>query len=382
MIPECIGALSLGVWIYLIFARGGFWRLKFDDLPAAATVTPGKRIAVIVPARNEAPTVANTINSLLRQEYPGVVQVYLVDDHSSDGTAERAGEAAVQAGRIDRLTIVVAEPLPDGWTGKLWALSEGITAATQFNPDYYWFTDADIVHEPEVLRDLLTHAEITSLDLASLMVKLRCESFAEKMLIPAFVFFFFKLYPPAWVASSRTRTAAAAGGCILIRANALERIGGIAKIRDQLIDDCALAREVKQSGGKLWLGTGKQSRSLRTYESFSEVGRMIARTAFTQLSHSALLLCGVVLAMVIIYVVPIALLGTGKAAALLGACAWILMMIAYAPTLRLYRLSPLWALLLPFTAIFYVGATLASALQYWTGRGGSWKGRLQDLART
>jgi hopene-associated glycosyltransferase HpnB len=382
MIPECIGATSLGIWIYLVFARGGFWRVKLDDLPARETVTSSKRIAVIVPARNEAATVANTISSLLRQEYSGAVQVFLVDDHSSDATAKNARSAAEQAGGTARLTILAARPLPDGWTGKLWAVSEGITAARQFAPDYYWFTDADVVHEPEVLGRLLAQAETAGLDLVSLMVKLRCEAVVERLLIPAFVFFFFKLYPPAWVASPQKPTAAAAGGCILIRADALGRMGGIGTIRNQLIDDCALAREVKRSGGRIWFGLTNKSRSLRTYASFGEIGRMIARTAFTQLHHSTLLLCAVIVAMLIIYAAPFALLGMGKVAALLGVSAYTLMAVAYFPTLRLYRASPLWAVLLPLTALFYVGATIASALQYWRGRGGAWKGRMQDLART
>jgi len=334
---------------------------------------------VIVPARNEAETVASTIKSLLHQDYSGPVRIFLIDDHSSDGTAENARQVAARAKRDERLTIIAATPLPVGWTGKLWALSEGIAAAKEFAPDYYWFTDADVIHEPDVLQNSLARAETAGFDLISLMVKLRSRSFAEHLLIPAFVFFFFKLYPPEWIASPRKPTAAAAGGCILIRSAALARIGGIAAIRDQLIDDCALAREVKRSGGKIWLGVTEQSKSERAYESSGQVGRMIARTAFTQLRHSLLLLGGAVLAMLITYVAPVALLGTTKVAAVLGLAAWGLMVVAYLPTLRLYRLSWVWALLLPITALFYVGATIGSALQYWRGRGGAWKGRVHGL---
>ena len=379
---DYIGAMSLAVWIYLVFARGGFWRLKADDLPATPTATQSMRIAVIVPARNEAATIASAIRSLLHQDYSGEMQIFLVDDHSSDGTAENARQAAAETERSEQLTIVAANPLPPGWTGKLWALSEGIAAAKEFAPDYCWFTDADVIHEQDVVQRLLARAETDRFDLVSLMVKLRSKSFAERMLIPAFVFFFFKLYPPEWIASPRKRTAAAAGGCILVRAATLARIGGIAAIRNQLIDDCALAREVKRSGGSIWLGVTEQSRSVRAYKSFGEVGRMIARTAFTQLHHSTLLLCAAVLAMLITYVAPVALLADRNSGRWLGLAAWTLMIVAYLPALRLYRLSPFWALLLPLTALFYIGATIGSALQYWKGRGGAWKGRVQDLAQS
>jgi hopene-associated glycosyltransferase HpnB len=379
---DCIGVMSLAVWIYLVFARGGFWRLKADDLPATPTATQSMRIAVIVPARNEVATIASVIRSLLRQDYSGEMQIFLVDDHSSDGTAGNARQAAAETERSEQLTIVAANPLPPGWTGKLWALSEGIAAAKEFAPDYYWFTDADVIHKQDVLQRLLARAETDGFDLVSLMVKLQSKSFAERMLIPAFVFFFFKLYPPEWIASPRKRTAAAAGGCILLRAATLARIGGISAIRNQLIDDCALAREVKRNGGSIWLGVTERSRSARAYESFGEVGRMIARTAFTQLQHSALLLIGVLLAMLITYVAPVALLAAGNSGRWLGLAAWTLMIVAYLPTLRLYRLPPFWALLLPLTALFYIGATIGSALQYWGGRGGAWKGRVQDLAQS
>jgi hopene-associated glycosyltransferase HpnB len=374
MIAECIGALSLGVWIYLVFARGGFWRMRMKDLPSSAAPLPSRRVAVIVPARNEAPVIGQTIRSLLRQAYGGVVQIFLVDDHSSDGTAKIARHAAEKA---DCLTVIQAGPLPDGWTGKMWALSEGVRAATSFLPDYYWFTDADIVPEPDNLSGLVALAETGAFDLVSLMVKLRCKSFAERMLIPAFVFFFFKLYPPAWVVRADKRTAAAAGGCILIRPAALARIGGVAAIRDQLIDDCALARAVK-TGGRIWLGLTARARSVREYGSFGEIGRMISRTAFTQLHHSALMLWGVIVAMTVTYLAPAVLLGMGRLPAAFGLAAWLLMAIAYWPTLRLYRVSPLWAPLLPIIAGFYLGATIYSAVQYWVGHGGMWKDRVQD----
>jgi hopene-associated glycosyltransferase HpnB len=381
MIAEYIGALSLGVWIYLVFGRGGFWRMRVEGLPSSDAPVPSRRVAVIIPARNEALVIGPTIESLLRQDWGGVVHIFLADDHSSDGTGEIARQTAEKAGCAGRVTVIQTAPLPEGWTGKLWALSEGARAATSFLPDYYWFTDADIVHEPDNLSGLLVLAESSRFDLVSQMVKLRCESFAERMLIPAFVFFFFKLYPPAWVGRADKRTAAAAGGCILIRPAALARIGGVAAIRDQLIDDCALARAVK-AGGRIWLGLTEQAKSAREYGSFSEIGRMIARTAFTQLHHSALLLCAVILGMTITYIAPVMLLGMGRPEAALGLAACLLMGIAYWPTVRFYRLSRVWVVLLPMVAAFYLGATVYSAVQYWAGHGGVWKDRVQDLAGT
>lgn len=355
--------------------------MRIEDLPAGGSALPIHRVAVVVPARDEAPVIAQAVQSLLHQDYTGVLRIYVVDDHSSDDTAEIARVAAESAGRSDELVVIQADPLAAGWTGKLWALAQGVQAATAFSPDYYWFTDADITHDPHNLANLLAKAESADLDMVSLLVKLRCKSLAERMLIPAFVFFFFKLYPPAWVASPKKRTAAAAGGCILIRPAALAKVGGIAAIRNQLIDDCALARAVKRQGGRIWLGHTSKARSLRAYRSFRAVGSMIARSAFTQLHHSAALLCAVIFAMTVTYLAPVLLLGTGRHwAAVLGLSAWVLMTIAYWPTVRLYRLSALWALFLPMAALFYLGATMLSALQFWTGQGGVWKGRVQDLA--
>jgi len=381
MIATFIGAVSLLTWIYLISARGGFWRMRVERKPSAQRAAPARRIAIIVPARNEADSVAQAVQSLLQQTYPGPTHIFLVDDHSSDGTAVTARQAAHEAGGSDRLSVIEAQPLPRGWTGKLWAVSQGLQAATCFDADYYLLTDADVAHEPDNLGSLVLRAECGDFDLVSLMVKLRCESLAERMLIPAFVFFFFKLYPPAWVARSDRRTAAAAGGCMLIRQVALARIGGIAAIRDQLIDDCALARAVK-SGGRIWLGPTASASSLRRCESWTAIGRMISRTAFTQLGHSTLLLVAVFAGMAVTYAAPAILLLFGSLlgwwAAAFGATAWLLQSIAYWPTLRSYGLSPVWAPLLPLAALFYLGATVLSAVQYWRGRGGVWKGRVQD----
>jgi hopene-associated glycosyltransferase HpnB len=362
VIPELIGAASLAAWVCLFTARGRFWQISAPPKPSPGP-TPASSVCVIIPARNEESLVGQAIASLRP------CRVILVDDHSSDrnaAIAEQAGASVIQAG-----------PLPPGWSGKLWALSEGLKHASALSPDYMLFTDADIVHAPGNVAALVARAEAGGLDLVSLMVKLRCRSLAETLLIPAFVFFFFMLYPPAWVARRDRRTAAAAGGCILIRPSALERIGGIESIRAEIIDDCALARAVKRTGGGIWLGVTGDTESIREYKTFAEIRSMISRTAFAQLHHSALLLLGTILGMAIIYLAPPLLLFTGGA--YLGLAAWILMTIAYAPALRFYGRSVAWAPLLPLIALFYMSATIDSALAYWTGRGGVWKDRVQDV---
>jgi hopene-associated glycosyltransferase HpnB len=369
VILEVAGAASLAAWVYLIFGRGGFWRIE-EALPPKMT-GPARSVAVVIPARNEEPVVGQAIASLLQQDYAGYVHVFLVDDHSADATIAAAGQH-------ERLTIVKARPLPEGWTGKLWAVSEGLQEAVSMRPDYILLTDADIVHAADNIAGLVTRAESGKLDLVSYMVKLRCRTLAERALIPAFVFFFFKLYPPAWTARRDRRTAGAAGGCILLRASALARIGGIASIRGELIDDCALARAVKRSGGGIWLGVTRETHSIREYSTFGEIHRMIARTAFTQLGYSAALLIGTIVAMAIIYLAPPLLILTGDPIAVAsGVAAWLLMAICYAPTLRFYGRSLAWAPLLPLVGLFYTAATLASAVRYWRGRGGLWKGRVQ-----
>ena len=377
MIADCIGVISLAIWVYLVFARGGFWKMNFADVPDRPDALPGK-VAAIVPARDEAKTVGVAVASLLRQEHAGELRVFLVDDHSQDGTVEAARQAAHGMGRDEALEVVHANPVPSGWTGKVWAMSEGLRVAQSYRSDFYWFTDADIVHEPENLSRLMARAESGGFDLVSQMVKLRCQSVAEKLLVPAFVFFFFKLYPPKWVNRPEKRTAAAAGGNMLMRRTALERSGGISVIRAELIDDCALARAVKRSG-RIWLEPTKDAASLREYGGFAEIGHMIARSAFTQLNHSVLLLLAAVLGMTLTYLAPVLILGCGPLPALLGATALVLMLFAYRPILSFYGLSCLWSLTLPLTAAFYVGSTVVSAAQYWSGRGGSWKGRVQDV---
>ncbi|HEX4602394.1 MAG TPA: glycosyltransferase [Candidatus Angelobacter sp.] len=379
------GILSLLIWGYLLLLRGGFWRIQIEDTapqfaPVRHTNESPVRVAAIVPARNEADVIGRAVSSLLRQEGPNSVHIFLVDDGSTDGTATAAREAAELAGRTEMLTIIEGQPLAPGWAGKLWAMHQGIKQARATAPDFFLFTDADIEHAPGSVFALVRIAQSGPYDLASFMVRLYCETFAEKLLVPAFVFFFFKLYPPAWTANPRRSAAGAAGGCILIRPAALAKAGGIEAIRQEIIDDCALATRVKGSGGRLWLGASAATRSLRPYGGFAEIGRMISRSAFNQLRHSIVALALSVAGMSITYLLPPALVlfSHGRWPASLGAASWLMMTLSYLPVLRLYRLSPLWALALPLVAVFYMGATFNSAWKYWTRRGGEWKGRVQD----
>ena len=367
MILDWAAAAALAIWVYLLFGRGGFWRMR--DFPVErALPSPAPSVTAVAPARNEAEVIARAVGSLCGQKYSGAFRVIVVDDDSSDGTAEVARRAAG-----DNLSIMEAPPLQAGWTGKLWAVAQGVEAAGQ--TDYLLLTDADIVHPPDHIAALVAQATAGGYDLVSLMVMLRRQTWAERALAPAFVFFFFLLYPPAWTRSARHRTAGAAGGCLLIRRETLERMGGIAAIRSQLIDDCALARAVKQDGGRLWLGLSRGAESIREYGAFGEMGRMISRTAFTQLRHSWLLLAATAAGLTLTFLIPPAAALAGH---WLGMAAWFLMCIAYAPVLGLYRRSALWALLLPLVATFYLGATLHSAVAYQRGAGGLWKGRAQD----
>jgi len=367
-----IGAVSLAIWLVLLLARGAFWRfrevLELDPPPGDAS-TPA--VAVVIPARDEAGVIQQAIRSLLHSEYSGPMCIFVVDDHSSDGTADLARAEG------DRITVVASRPLPPGWSGKLWAVAQGVDAALAGSPEFLLLTDADIVHAPGNLARLVARAQRDRLDIASVMVRLHCRTLAERLTIPAFVFFFFKLYPPAWIANPRSRVAGAAGGCILIRPEALARIGGIASIRGELIDDCALARRVKSAGG-VWLGLSRGTTSIRPYAGFAEVRGMIARTAFTQLHHSVALLAGTLVGMVLIYLAPpLLLLAPDTPARILGAASWLIMIAAYVPALRFYGQPLLLAPLLPVTAAFYSFATLESAVHYWRGSGGYWKGRAQ-----
>ncbi|HEY3729972.1 MAG TPA: glycosyltransferase [Steroidobacteraceae bacterium] len=374
-----IALLPVLIWLYLLIGRGGFWRMARQLALASATDHVAASVVAVVPARNEAQVIGAAVQSLLRQQFRGRLHVIVVDDGSDDGTAGHALAAAAAAGGVGRLTVIDGTPPPADWRGKLWAMAQGAAAAQALAPDFLLFTDADIQHAPRALAALVANAEAQRCDLLSCMVQLQAGSKAERWLIPAFVFLFFLLYPPAWVASGRRRTAAAAGGCMLMRPAMLERIGGLTAIRGQIIDDCALARAVKSHGGRLWLGLTRQSSSLRPYGSAASIGQMISRTAFNQLHHSYTLLLATLVGLFLTYELPLLLLfSSDTVITILGLAALALMSLTYLPTVRFYKVSACWALALPAVALFYAAATMHSALQYARGRGGRWKGRAQD----
>ncbi len=379
--PTLVAAIPLAIWIYLFLARGNFWQLREDNnQPQALASWP--RVVAIVPARNEAGTIAQTVSSLATQDYPGEFSAIIVDDHSEDGTAALARDAAQQPGAPGRIAIHSAANLPPGWTGKLWALNEGVQVASSHAPDFFWFTDADIEHAPDTLRRLVSRAEKESLDLASLMVLLQAKTFPERLLIPPFLYFFLMLYPPRWIANPKARTAGGAGGCILLRREALERIGGIAAIRSEVIDDCALARAVKKSGGKIWMGLTRANVSLRGYGSFAEIRNMIARTAFTQLHYSFFFLLLALAGLFVTFLLPwLSFLAGEDPAWFLASTAICLMSVTFGVTVRFYGLAWPWALAFPLAAVYYGYATCVSAVRYWLGRGGQWKGRAQAPRR-
>jgi hopene-associated glycosyltransferase HpnB len=364
--------LSLAIWLGLVFTHGGFWLTRerdTRDLPVPPADWP--EVVAVVPARDEADVIARSIGSLIGQDYPGSFRVILVDDSSSDGTAAIARQLAGN----HPLDILSGQSLAPGWTGKLWAVAQGVEkAGTQ--PRYLWLTDADIEHAPETLSTLVSRGEAGDLVLVSLMAKLRCDSFAERALIPAFVFFFQMLYPFGRV-NKPQGIGGAAGGCMLIRRDALERAGGIAAIRTALIDDCTLGALLKRQG-RIWLGLTDRSRSIRPYDNAGVIAAMISRSAYAQLGYSPLMLAGTLVGLALVYGAPPALVlfGTG-AARLAGLAAWALMAISFQPISHFYRRSPLWGVALPLIAAFYAGCTLLSAWQHMRGRGGMWKGRAQ-----
>jgi hopene-associated glycosyltransferase HpnB len=373
--------LCCAIWAGLLAARGGFWRAAQRDAvaaPPAPDPAPWPRVVAVIPARDEAALIGQTVASLLRQDYRGGLDLIVVDDHSTDGTAAVAHQAAAAAGGADRLTVLPAPNLPDGWTGKLWAVQHGVSHAQAGSdpPDYLLLTDADICFADETLTDLVRRSDHGRLVLTSLMAKLRCQSLAERACIPAFIFFFQMLYPFAWVNRRERSTAAAAGGCMLVRRATLQAAGGIELIRGELIDDCALARLLK-GHGPIWLGLTERVRSIRPNASFAAIRHMVARSAYAQLRFSPWRLVGTTAAMIVTFLLPpgLALLSSG-APQWLGALAWTLMALSVQPTLRLYAVSPAWGLALPGIAALYVGFTLDSAYQHRRGRGGAWKGRI------
>jgi hopene-associated glycosyltransferase HpnB len=374
---------TAAIWLYLLAARGGFWTASTrDDADTFAAPASWPSVLAVIPARNEVDVIARNIRALLTQDYPGRFGVILVDDQSSDGTAEAARSAAAEADASERLTVLAGQPLPAGWTGKVWAMQQGSAYANNLPqpPDYLLFMDADIACARDTLPRLIARAEQDGLALTSLMAKLRCETPAERFLIPAFVFFFQMLYPFAWVNDRGNKTAAAAGGCMLARRAALLKAGGIESIRDALIDDCALGRQLK-AVGPIWLGLTERVLSLRPYPRLGDIRRMIARSAYDQLRYSPLLLAGTLAGMALTYLVPVylTLFGAG-ASRILGLLAWAAMAAAFQPILRFYRRSPLWGLALPAIGCAYMIFTLDSACQHWRGRGGLWKGRIQANA--
>lgn len=381
--------LSLAIWISLVVFRGGFWRMNLMLPPVSARVEPADAatapaVTVIVPARDEAEILPATFPTLLAQDYPGPLQLILVDDASTDGTGDLVRElAAAGSGRADAdgptVTVLRGDGPPPGWAGKVAAMDRALAACAPST--YVLFTDADIAHPPDSVRRLVAHAESGGWDLVSLMARLSTGSAAERQIVPAFVYSFFQLYPPAWILAPRRRTAAAAGGCMLVRRSRLERAGGLAPIGSARIDDVALGRLLKVTGARTWLGVTRSVRSLRPYPRVADLWDMIARSAYTQLRCNPWLLAGTVLGLALTYGVP-PLAGVAGAAA--GAwtaavpalTAWVLMALSYLPVLRLYRLAAWRAPLLPAVMALYGAMTVDSARRHRRGRGGAWKGRV------
>ena len=365
------GFLPLAVWLYLLLGRDGFWRMaERDDLPVALP-KHWPSVVAVVPARNEADVIQQSIGSLLAQDYPGDFRVVLVDDQSDDGTGDLARALAA-----DRLTVLAGRAAAGGLDRKIMGDEPG-RGSGRSRADFLWFTDADIAHAPDNLSRLVARAEEDNRVLVSLMARLSCQTAAEHFLIPAFVFFFDMLFPFRAVNDPWRKTAAAAGGCMLVRRSALEGAGGLDAIRHNIIDDCALARALKAQGS-IWLGLTDRAVSLRPYEHLADIRKMVSRSAYAQLNYSPLLLAGTLFGLFVVYIAPVlAMLFAWYYVQLAGALTWIIMAVMFQPILRFYRLQPWWGFLLPLIGIFYAGFTLDSAIQHWSGRGGMWKGRAQ-----
>ncbi|MEV5955932.1 glycosyltransferase [Streptomyces sp. NPDC051987] len=373
-----ITAVSLAAWLWLLLCQGFFWRTDVR-LPPLREPARWPDVCVVVPARDEAAVLPLSLPSLLAQDYPGRAEVFLVDDGSSDGTGELARELSARHGGLPLTVTSPGEP-PAGWTGKLWAVRHGMTLARARDPEYLLLTDADIAHEPDSLRLLVAAARTGGFDLVSQMARLRVASLWERLVVPAFVYFFAQLYPFRRIGRKGSRTAAAAGGCVLLRTDAAARARVPEAVRHAVIDDVALARAVKGTGGHIWLGLADRVNSVRPYPRLHDLWRMVSRSAYAQLRHNPLLLLGTVAGLTLVYLVPPAAVAAGAvagdpAAVLLGAAAWLVMTATYVPMLRYYRQPLRLAPLLPFTAFLYLLMTVDSAVQHYRGRGAAWKGR-------
>jgi hopene-associated glycosyltransferase HpnB len=377
--------LAAVVWLCLLVAHGGYW-LTTQRLPPSRPDTGASwpDVVAVIPARNEAGLLPATLPTLLGQEYPGAFRVIVVDDCSDDGTGETAAKLG---GESRRVTVIEGQPRPAGWAGKVWAMSQGLAAAASapaaaaaVSPGYVLFTDADIAWAPGTLTALVAAAERDDRDLVSQMALLRTQTGWERVLVPAFVYFFAQLYPFRRVNRPGSRTAAAAGGCMLLRRGALDQQDPLAPIKGALIDDVALGQLIKRNGGRTWLGLSTQVTSVRPYDKLESLWQMVARSAYTQLRYNPLLLAGTIIGLLFSYVLPpaglIAGAATGNIAALTaGLAGWVIMSVTYLPMLSLYRLSRLRAPALPVIALLYAAMTVDSARRHYTGRGGEWKGR-------
>ncbi|WP_424361497.1 glycosyltransferase [Methylocystis parvus] len=385
MVSLLIALAALAAWLYLLIFNSGFWRLTEHDrrfAPPGASVPQGTHVIAIVPARDEAEVIATSVASLLSQDFPGRFEVVLVDDESADGTGEVARATAAELGAAERLTVLRSDGPADGWTGKIAAMHRGFNhvLGLEKQPDFVLFCDADIAFAPSVLARLVAGATARGTVLSSLMVKLRCESRAEKWFIPAFIFFFQKLYPFRAVNNPESDVAGAAGGVMLVRPESLAEAGGLPAIRGALIDDCALGALMKKQG-PIWLGLTDDVFSLRPYPRLVDIERMVTRSAYAQLDYSPAKLAWAVTGMVVVYLVPPFLAVIGESPARETALVtWLIMAQAYMPSLRFYGISPLRALALPGVAACYTWFTAVSAWRHMRGRGGEWKGRYQAPA--